>query len=64
PVMVTRDRKPAAVLVPLALFQERFVDFLAEAQVDAAMQRLESLQSTPHDTDSLSALRDLRQRES
>lgn len=60
PVIVTRDRKPAAALVPYALFCERFVDALSEEEVDRFMARLDALTAASTGGQSLKDLRALR----
>jgi len=59
PVLVTRDREPVAALVPIAIFRQRFVDFMAADAIDRAMEELAALQIQTTG-DSLSDLRALR----
>ncbi len=61
PVLVTRDREAVAALVPIAMFRQRFVDFFAEDALNQALRDLKSLQSVSSGTDSLLALRRLRE---
>jgi antitoxin (DNA-binding transcriptional repressor) of toxin-antitoxin stability system len=61
PVLVTRDRKPVAALVPIDIFRQRFVDVLAGDALRAAMDELKTLQSAASGTDSLETLRALRE---
>lgn len=61
PVLVTRDREAVAALVPIAMFRQRFVDFLAEDALNQALRDLQSFQSTASGADSLVELRRLRE---
>ncbi len=61
PVLVTRDRKPVAALVPIEIFRQRFVDFVAGDALRAAMEELTALQSAASGADSLETLRALRE---
>jgi antitoxin (DNA-binding transcriptional repressor) of toxin-antitoxin stability system len=61
PVLVTRDREPVAALVPMAVFRQRFVDYLAKDALDRAMADLEALQTAGRGQDSLEELRRLRE---
>ncbi len=61
PVLVTRDRKPVAVLVPISMFRQRFIDFMAEDTLKNAIDDLHSLQSVVSGSDSLVDLRKLRE---
>lgn len=61
PVLVTRDRKPVAALVPIGIFRQRFVDFLAGDALRVAMEELTALQSVSPGTDSTETLRALRE---
>ncbi|MCC6357007.1 MAG: type II toxin-antitoxin system Phd/YefM family antitoxin [Verrucomicrobiae bacterium] len=61
PVLVTRDRKPVAALVPIEIFRQRFVDFVAGDALRAAMEELMALQSASSGADSLETLRALRE---
>lgn len=61
PVVVTRDRKPVAALVPIEIFRQRFVDFVAGDALRAAMEELKVLQSASVGVDSLETLRALRE---
>jgi antitoxin (DNA-binding transcriptional repressor) of toxin-antitoxin stability system len=60
PVLVTRDRQPVAALVPIAIFRQRFVDYLASDALEKAMAELASLQTSAPGGDSLQELRRLR----
>jgi len=60
PVLVTRDREPVAALVPIAMFRQRFVDFLAGDALKRALDDLTALQSPAAGKDSLVELRRLR----
>lgn len=61
PVLVTRDREPVAALVPIAVFRQRFVDFLANDALEKAMSDLRALQTAVEGRDSLEELRALRE---
>ncbi len=60
PILVTRDHKAVAALVPLSIFNQRFVDYLAEDALHQALDDLRELQSASAGADSLIALRKLR----
>lgn len=60
PILVTRDREPVAALVPIAVFRQRFVDYLAEDALKQALDDLAALQCASEGTDSLTELRNLR----
>lgn len=60
PVLVTRDREPVAALVPIAVFRQRFVDYLASDALEKAMSELGELQTATRGGDSLRELRALR----
>lgn len=62
PVIVTRDQKPVAALVPLSIFRQRFVDYLTEEAVAQAIEQLHEVQSVVSGPDSLVELRKLRAR--
>jgi len=61
PVLVTKDRKPVAALVPIAMFRQRFVDFMAHDALKQALDDLRSIQSASTGIDSLLELRRLRE---
>jgi PHD/YefM family antitoxin component YafN of YafNO toxin-antitoxin module len=61
PVLVTRDREPVAALIPMAIFRQRFVDFLSDDALRKAMDDLRELQSYSRGPDSLQELRRLRE---
>jgi len=61
PVLVTRDREPVAALVPIAIFKQRFVDYLANDALEKAMAELAALQTAAQGGDSLEELRALRE---
>lgn len=60
PILVTRDQKTVAALVPLSIFKQRFVDYLAEDALEQALDELRQLQSVSAAPDSLVELRNLR----
>jgi len=59
PVLVTRDRKVAAALVPIELFRSRFTDLMGREAVEASLAELRSIQVAGNGT-STEALADLR----
>lgn len=60
PVLVTRDKKAVAALVPLSIFKQRFVDYLTEDALQTALDELQRLQSIAASPNSLVELRKLR----
>ena len=60
PILVTRDQKAVAALVPLSVFKQRFVDYLAEDALQQALADLRQVQSVAAAPDSLVELRKLR----
>lgn len=60
PVLVTRDRKPVAALIPYDLFKARFVDAMAQDELRHLKDRLKRVQSPSTGEDSLALLRRLR----
>lgn len=61
PVIVEKDRKPRAVLLPMALYRERFVDFQEKVLRDQWVREIrESATSAVRDT--VAELRRLRYR--
>ncbi len=61
PVLVTRDRKPVAALVPFQLFKQRFVDVMAQDELDDLKRQLTRLQSPSTGGDTLASLAALRE---
>jgi prevent-host-death family protein len=61
PVLVTRDRTPVAALVPMAIFKQRFVDYLAAEALERTMAELTELQTPGRGRDSANELRKLRE---
>ena len=60
PVLVTRDQKAVAALVPVSIFRQRFVDYLTEDALQQTLDELKQLQSISSAPDSLTELRTLR----
>jgi prevent-host-death family protein len=61
PVLVERDRKPAAVLISLKDYRERFVDREADEKRRAIVARIEQIRfSRPRGETTLEVLRELR----
>ncbi len=61
PIVVKRGQKPAAVLISLRDFRERFVDRDADEQRRAVVARLKRLRiATPEGRTTLDLLRELR----
>lgn len=61
PILVRRGRKPAAVLISLSDYRERFVDRDADAARKDIVNRLRALRfSRPRKRTTLDLLRDLR----
>lgn len=60
PVLVTRDEKAVAALVPISIFKQRFVDYLTEDALHQAIEELKQLESISRKPDSLVELRRLR----
>jgi PHD/YefM family antitoxin component YafN of YafNO toxin-antitoxin module len=60
PILVTRDQKAVAALVPLSIFKQRFVDYLAEDALQQALDELRELQSVSAAPDSVVDLQKLR----
>ena len=61
PVLVTRDRKPVAALIPFQLFKQRFVDVLAQDELNDLKKQLNRLQSVSTGEDTLASLCALRE---
>jgi len=59
PVIVEKDRKPRAVLLPLALYRERFVDFQEQALRDRLVREIAEA-APPALRDTVAELRRLR----
>ncbi len=61
PILVRRGRIPAAALISLKDYQERFVDREADAQRQAVVERLRALRfSRPAGRTTLDLLQDMR----
>jgi prevent-host-death family protein len=61
PILVERDRRPAAVLISVRDYQERFVDREADAQRRAIVARLKELRfGKPEGRTTLELLREAR----
>lgn len=61
PVLVERDRRPAAVLISLKDYRERFVDLEADEKRRAIVARIEQMRfSPPRGGTTLDVLRELR----
>jgi PHD/YefM family antitoxin component YafN of YafNO toxin-antitoxin module len=60
PVVVTRDRKPVAALIPYEVFKSRFVDVISADEIRRLKDQIKRVQSPSHGEDSLSLLRRLR----
>ncbi len=61
PILVERQRRPAAVLISLADYQRRFADHDADEQRKAIIERIRSLRFTaPQGKTTTDLLRDLR----
>lgn len=59
PVIVEKDRKPRAVLLPLALYRERFLDFQEKTLRDELVKEIKE-SAPPALRDTLAELRRLR----
>ena len=59
PVIVEKDRKPRAVLLPLSLYRERFLDFQEKALRDELVREIRE-SAPPSVRDTVAEIRRLR----
>jgi len=61
PILIEKNRQPAAVLISLDDYQKRFVDYEADAQRELMLERIKNAQiKLPAGKTSLDIIRELR----